>query len=181
MAAALDQGRGCSKIDGESRAKGDQMRIRLETPQSLVLEDKPWLLGIVLSVVILGMLFFAFVSGRESLAAGFGLVFGAAIFGGAFVVFVRQTIVIFDREAAAVVIRSRGVLGQSERTLALADIAGAAVETQVSRSGSRNGRRSVPSHRPVLLLHQGGAVPLRSVYVSGGAAQTAADAVNQWL
>ena len=158
------------------------MRIVEDTPQRLTLEDRPWLIGTILIVVILAMLGVALALGREDLWVGLGLGLGAAIFGVAFVVFVRRTIVILDRDAAAVVIRTASLLRRTEKRIALADITGAAVESRTSRRTSSQRRSGLPNkaHRPVLQL-TAVVEPLNQIYIGGNGAHETVDAINRWL
>jgi hypothetical protein len=157
------------------------MKIIAESPDRLMLEDRPWILGGILVGVILFFVLIALLTAQGNLWLGLGMGLGAAMFGLAFVVFVRRVIVIFDRGARAVVIRSVSLLGQSEQTLALAHLRGAVVETSISRS-SGGGRRSGTSktHRPALQTPDG-LVPLTQIYSGGPGAERAAAAINAWL
>jgi hypothetical protein len=155
------------------------MKIAEDTPDRLTLESRPWVLGSVLALVILLMLAIALASLAESLWLAFGMTLGAGLFGVCFVAFVRRVIVIFDRTAGAVVIRTASLLGQTERTLRLADIHEAAVDTSISRS--TGGRSTVSrTHRPVLRTPEG-EVPLTQVYSGGDGAARMAEAINRWL
>lgn len=158
------------------------MRVAEDRPDRLTLEARPWVLGSVLAGVILLFCAIALATFKENVWLGFGMLLGAALFGAAFLAFVRRVIVIFDRTAGAVVIRTASVLGQTERTLPLADIRKAVIETSISRSTSSSGGRSTVSrtHRPVLDT-AAGAVPLTEVYSGGNGADLVADAVNRWL
>ena len=158
------------------------MNIREISPRRLTLEDRPWVLGIILAVVILFLLFLALATSGQSLWLTFAMLLMAALFGAAFVAFVRRVIVIFDRDTGAVVIRTKSVLGQSETTHPLAEISHASVETTISRSTSSNGRRSTTSQTHRTVLHIGAeVVPLTQVYSSGDGAERMAAAINDWL
>lgn len=160
------------------------MKILEYRPDRLTLEERPWILGVILAVVILIFVLVALATVAENLWLGLGMVFGAAMFGLAFVIFVRRVIVIFDRGAGAVVIRSVSMLGQKEQTLALADLRGAIVETSISRStGSSGGggrSRTSKTHRPSLQTSQG-VVPLTEIYSGGDGAAQAVEAIRRWL
>jgi hypothetical protein len=157
------------------------MRIAEETPVRLTLESRPWVLGSVLALVILLMLAIALATVAQNGWLALGMALGAGLFGICFVVFVRRVIVIFDRAAGAVVIRSASLLGQTERTLPLAEIREAAVDTSISRSTGSNGRSTVSrTHRPVLRT-PGGEVPLTEVYSGGDGAGRMAESINRWL
>lgn len=162
------------------------MKIRQHDPDRLTLEERPWILGVILIAVILIFLLVAVFSIGDNVWLGLGMVLGAAMFGMAFAVFVVRVIVIFDRSAAAVVIRSAGLFGQKERTLSFADLRGAIVETSISHSsgsssgGRRRRRTTTMTHRPSLQTAQG-VVPLTEVYSGGTGAERAVAAINDWL
>jgi hypothetical protein len=157
------------------------MKVAEETPHRLTLESRPWVLGSILALVILLMLAIALATVRENIWLGLGMALGAGLFGVCFVVFVRRVIVIFDRPASAVVIRSASLLGQTERTLPLADIREAAVDTSISRSTRSNGRSTIShTHRPVLRTAEG-EVPLTEIYSGGDGAALVAASINRWL
>ncbi|MBL9054417.1 MAG: hypothetical protein JNN02_11875, partial [Tabrizicola sp.] len=127
-------------------------------------------------------LFLALATWQESGWLAFATILMAAMFGGAFVIFVRRTIVIFDRDAGAVVIRSKTLLGQTETSHALTRVSRASVETTISRSTSsgRGSRTSSETHRTVLYLGDE-VVPLTEVYTAGDSAERMAKAINDWL
>ena len=168
--------------DLNATARIADMRLVAETPDRLTLESRPWLLGAILITVIMLMLLVAWATFGTEPWLGVGMVLGAGLFGVAFVVFVRRTIVIFDRGAGAVVIRTASLLGQGEKTLPLADIGQVVVETSISRSTSSKGGRSTVSrtHRPVLET-TGGPVPLTEIFSGGDGAARVAEAINRWL
>lgn len=160
------------------------MRILESSPRRLILEDRPWALGIILTLAILLPLLLALATWRESpwLAFAMGLV--ASLFGIAFVAFVRRVIVIFDRDAGAVVIRTASLTGQTESTHALPGISHAGVETSINRStsssGSSSGVSTSRTHRTVLNV-AGKVVPLTEVHSAGDGAERMAAAINTWL
>lgn len=157
------------------------MQVITETPDQMVLEDRPWLLGSLLALGILVFLGLALglFSTSAWLSLGFGL--AAALIGVCFVVFVRRVRVIFDRNAGALVIRTRSLLGETEKTLALSGITGATVETSRSHSTDNDGRSSTSvTHRPVLATRTG-PVPLAQVYSAGSGAEVIVAAITRWL
>lgn len=158
------------------------MRILETSPRRLILEDRPVLLAVILGVVIVFLMFLAMATVWESFWLGFALVLMAALFGGAMVIFVRRVIVIFDRDAGSISIRTTSLLGRSETSHPLARLSRASVETSISRSTSSSGRRSTTSqtHRTVLHLDSE-TVPLTMAFSSGGGADRMATAINGWL
>ncbi len=158
------------------------MHVVSSSPQRLILEDRPWVLGIILTLAILFPLLLALATWRDApwLAVAMGLV--AAMFGAAFVAFVRRVIVIFDRDAGTVVIRSASLMGQTETTLALADITQAEVETVVSRSTKSTNTSGSTSETHRTVLHVADAVvPLSDVHTAGDSALLTAATINLWL
>lgn len=156
------------------------MRILESSPRRLILEDRPWALGIVLTLAILLPLLLALATWRESLWLAFAMGLVASLFGIAFVAFVRRVIVIFDRDAGAVVIRTASLMGQTESTHALPGISHAGVETSINRSTSSSGVPTSRTHRTVLHV-AGKVVPLTEVHSAGDGAERMAAAINTWL
>lgn len=139
-------------------------------------------LGVILVVVIVFLAFLALVTVGESGWIALVLALMAALFTGAFVLFVRKVTAIFDREAGVVVIASKGVLGQTETSHSLPNLSRAGVETSISRSTSSNGGRATTSRTHRTVLHIGEeTVPLTLVYSGGDGAERAANAINDWL
>lgn len=158
------------------------MRILETTPQRLVVEDRPMVLGVILAVVIVFLAFLALVTASENLWIALALAVMAALFGGAFVLFVRKVTAIFDRDAKVVIIASKTMLGNTETSRPLSDLAGASVETSISRSTSSSGGRATTSRTHRTVLHFGDeTVPLTLVFSGGDGAERAAKAINTWL
>ena len=175
----LDPCRAGPKTAGLPPVRSAALHVATNTADRLTLEARPWLLGVILTAAILVMLLIGLANLADEPGLGLGMFLGAGLFGLCFTVFVRRVIVIFDRTAGAVVIRTASVLGQTEKTLPLSDIRGAEVETSISTSSS--GGRS-HTHRPVLrLTGQTEPFPLTQVYSSGAGAEFVVQAVNRWL
>jgi hypothetical protein len=157
------------------------MKITHDTADRLVIEDRPWAIGLGFAAAIL---IFAAIGLARLFAGAEGagvLLFGAALGGVGFCVFVRRTIAIFDRPAGALVWREASVFGAQERTVPLREIAGVEVEAGRGVRSSRRGRRT-PTWRPVLRLKGDAApLPLNRTFVSGDGAARVADAVTAWL
>ncbi len=157
------------------------MRIAENTGDRLVVEDRPWAIGIGFAAAILLLAGFGFArlfAGTEGAGV---LLFGALLCGVGFGAFVRRTIAIFDRPAGAVVWREASVFGAQERTIPLREIAGVEVEAGRGVRSSRRGRRT-PTCRPVLRLTGAAApLPLNRTFVSGDGAARVAEAVTEWL
>ena len=157
------------------------MKITDNTADRLVIEDRPWAIGIGFGaafLILAGVGLARLVAGAEG--AGI-LLFGAVLCGIGFCAFVRRTIAIFDRPAGAVVWREASVFGAQERTIPLREIAGVEVEAGRGVRSSRTGRRT-PTWRPVLQLTGDAApLPLNRTFVAGDGAAGVADAVREWL
>lgn len=154
------------------------MKITTRTPDLLVIDDRPVLLGLML---ILFIMIFAGVGIALVLDGTWaGLIF--VVFGGgmgvmAFAVFVRRSQVVFHRPERWVEIRRRSMFGSTTVRHDLTEIARA--ETEVSLS-TKNG----PTRRVALVIEGGqsaGNHPVTEVYSSGPGAQRARDAINDWL
>jgi predicted outer membrane lipoprotein len=154
------------------------MKPILTSPERLMLRSRPWLLGIGL---ICAMLILAAVALNKFTTAnpdeGSVVLVLFAFFAMVFAVFVRQEVVILDRAANAVVIRSATVIGAREVRHALSDVSRASTELDTDSGGESRGKL----RRPVLLLTGGEKVPLTPIFATGGGAEAAAQAINRWL
>lgn len=157
------------------------MKVIEDTATRLVIEDRPWLLGgiLICGILLCLALSMGLWSASPWLTLGFGL--ATLLLVACFVAFVRRVLVIFDRSAGALVIRTRSLTGQVEQSLALDDVTGAMVETTRSTSTASNGGQTTSvTHRPVLTTRSG-SLPLTQVYSSGTGAEEIAHAINRWL
>lgn len=151
------------------------MRLRTETAQLLVLEDRPILIALLLSAFLLIDIAAVFGLASQGEWAGVGMLgLGIPLMLAGFVFFVRRTIVFFDRGAGLVTIRVASLIGQKEDSLPLSDVIGAEAERNPSSKGGSTAR-------PVLLLTEGRKRPLLSVSTSGRGPGRAAAAINRWL
>ena len=153
------------------------MKITRNTPEQLIIENRPiWLaIGVSLGGLLfvgLGLSIFPQdpVEGLIFAAAGlfFAVVFNLA--------FVRRTMLILDGPRQLVELRRRSWLGYSRRTWDLRHLGGAYVQ-----SSSSDG---TPTYRAALRITDGmdaGNHPITLVYSSGKGADRARRAVNDWL
>jgi hypothetical protein len=151
------------------------MVIREETPDRLVIDDRPVLIAVLLGLgllVVAGVTMALMSAGQWGGAAMLGL--GTVLVGAAIALFVRRTMLFLDRPSGTVLIRSTTVFGTNEQRHALSALRGAQVQT--SRSG-----KGGPAHRPALLLSGGQAVPITPIYTSGRGAGRAVEAIERWL
>ena len=154
------------------------MKITTDTPDLLIVESRPVLLAIGLTLFIL--VFVAVGVGLMMAGEWWGILF--ALGGGgmgflAFWGFVRRVQVVFHRPGAYVEFRRRNIFGGSTVRHNLAEIGRAEVEE--SRSSD-----SGPTYRVALVVERGqsaGRHPLTLAYSSGSAHRRAAEAINAWL
>lgn len=154
------------------------MKILTDTPDLLVVEDRPVLLALALIAFIL-----MFVgAGLVMILAGewWGILF--ALGGGgmgfvAFWAFVRRVQVVFHRPDGYVELRRRNLFGGSRVQHELAEIDRAVIEeSQSSDSGT--------TYRVALVVEHGqsaGRHPITLAYSSGRGHHRAAEAINSWL
>ena len=114
-----------------------------------------------------------------ALTLGFGL--AALLLAVCLVLFVQRVIVIFDRAAGAMVIRTRSLMGEDEKTLPLTDILRAEVETSRGTSTSNDGNLSVSVTHRTVLVTGAGPLPLTQSSSAGASAEVNAAAINRWL
>ena len=154
------------------------MKLVSSSPDRLVLRARPVVMGIGLAAA---MLLFAaiwlakYLSDDHSDLTALALLF--ALFGLAFIVFVRQEVAVFDRPSNTLTLRSVGVLGAREQSRPLAEVNRAVLETSANDGDSRAG----PSYRAVLNFISGPPLPLSAIFRSGSDAKTAVQQINTWL
>lgn len=155
------------------------MKILRDTPDELVLESRPWRLGLGLIALYLFILWAAFrLIGNGGIIGGVAMiVIGAAFVAMMFHFFIRLEKVRFSRTDACVQIRRTGLRGHSAETVALETIERAIVQTYDHGD-------SGPTHRTALALRADArvpTVPLTLAYFAGGGAKRAATRINDWL
>jgi hypothetical protein len=153
------------------------MKVRQNTPGTLILDAQPWGTGIA---VILGGLLFVTV-GAVTLSAGEWIGGTMFLLGGLgigyvlFRVFVQRHQLWIDRTAGTVAIRQRSIVRYTETTLPLADLVEAVIQT--AQSDGTTLRRCA--------LRFGGqtnrVIPLMSVYTNGRGPVRDAAAINGWM
>jgi hypothetical protein len=156
------------------------MRIRLNTPERLVLEDRPLALGLMLICVILLMA----AAGLATLfagnwGAGLMLLAGAGVFYVPFAVFVVHSVAVFDRQAGTGVLRRRSVRRTAEERFALDAVRAVRIDGRERREN--NGRRLVRLARIALHLTDGRVLHLPEAHVGGPDVPAAGEALRLWL
>ncbi len=154
------------------------MKVTTDTPDLLIVENRPVLLAIGLVGFILAWV----VGGLVVAAAGewWGILF--ALFGAGlglltFVALVRRVQVVFHRPEGYVEFRRRSMFGGSRVRHRLDEIDRAEIEDRHMTKGD-------PDHRVVLVIERGqsaGRHPVTLAYSSGSAHHRAAEAINHWL
>ncbi len=153
------------------------MKVRRNTPDLLIVEDTPWLFGLMITGFILvfcgiglglmfsgewiGLLFFFF-------GGGMGLV--------AFWAFVRSVQVVFHRPGGWIEIRRANVFRKHKSRYDLAGVQSAHVETTHSDKGTL--------YRVALIIESGGvsgSKPLTLAYSNIGDPKGVAATINTWL
>lgn len=151
------------------------MKTVLKTPDRLVLDGVPWVLGGLIVAFVLGFVAFGLNGLFKGDMQGAVFLLAALFFGGVgFVAFVRRTRLDMDRGSGRVVITRRGVLGTSRLELALDEVRGAEIERSRSSKGST-------TRRAVLVLADGDRQEIDPVYTSGSAPRRTANRINAWL
>lgn len=152
------------------------MKVIHRTDTLLMIEDQPWLIGVLMIVMAL---IFAF--------GGMALLVSGELFGGLMMVLVgvgvpvligalmvQRVRLTFDRAAGTVTRTRRSVLGLTQSTYALDRLEGARVGVSTDSDGSTY-RTELDLRDPVET------VPFTTYYTSGGRPDEMARAVNDWL
>lgn len=154
------------------------MKITRDTPEQLIVENRPWLMGLLLigfTLVFVGVGIGLLVSGEWM-----GLIFGLG--GGgigllAFWAFVRRTQVIFHRGQGYCERRERSLTGMQVVRHRLDEISRAVVEESRSSKGST-------TRRTTLVIEQGesaGRHPITKAYDNFNRHRRIAARINDWL
>ena len=154
------------------------MRTVTDTPDTLILEDRPWGLGIFIAVlmVVMCVLGIGMAAAGEPWGGATFFVGGLVMAGLSLWALVRHTQLWIDRPAGAVAHRVRTILGMTASTYPLSDLQRA--ETQATR-----GSKGQMLYRPVLVF--GGetlaTVQVIDAFASPQAAEAVAQVINTWL
>lgn len=154
------------------------MKVTQNTPDLLMLDHVPWLMGIgmiFMTVTFLGIGIFLILDETWP-----GLIFIAfSLIPLLFLVkFTARVQVIFDHPNDLVALRRRDFLGFTEEHLPLSSIHHAEIERHESRDS--DGDRSV-TYRPVLTLYNGDTRPLIRIYSNLRRMDQMVSEVNGWL
>jgi len=154
------------------------MKVIRNTPNQLVVSNKPWLISTVLFLVIL--LFTSAGLKTATLEPLIGIPFG--LFAGSIsvvclVVFVRHVQVIFDRSRGQITIHKRSLYASSKETHSLPQLRRAVLETTISAMDTGNG---APLYRPALDFGST-RQPVVTLYTSTRSPARLVNTINSWL
>jgi hypothetical protein len=149
------------------------MRIVADTPELLVIDHRPWRVGIGLILFILaftgvGLAMLLAGEGGGWWPLGVGLVLGI----GSFLVLVRRIQLVLDRGHGEGRLHDRNVFRTEHLRFALIGIERVLVEEEPSRDGTT---------RRVALVVGGTAHPLTPYFSAHPSHREVADAINDWL
>ena len=152
------------------------MKVIHRSDMQLVLEDRPWLLGLTMIVMAVGILAFALSLLSEGEVAG-GIMLGLIGVGvplGIGSLMVQRVRLTLDRSTGQVTRTCRSVRGLTQQTYPLRRLAEARVDSKRGKNGG--------THRMELrLIDPPAEVPFTSYHAGGGQAEQMAEAVNSWL
>jgi hypothetical protein len=152
------------------------MKVLHQSDTILMLEDRPWLIGILMIAMALVFAFgaMALIGSGEILGGVFVGLIGVGVpvlLGALFVQRVRLTL---DRQSGLVTRTRRSVLGLTQATYPLHRLKGAQVDASTDSDGT--------TYRMELrLVDPPETVPFTTYYTSGKRPQKVADAVEAWL
>ena len=155
------------------------MRIVRNQPDILVLQSAPWVLGAVLTAVIIlltGIGLRMWAVGNTG-AAVLCLAFGPGFTGLFFYMFVRRDDLVLDRRQNLIELYHANVLGHRTTQHCLHHLRRAIVQSRRSRHGD-------PAYRAALVLDNGihsDTAPVTEIFVEGPDAARDAAAINRWL
>ena len=152
------------------------MKVKQNTPDLLILEERPWLLAVVLMAGGLAFLGAGLAAAIDGQMIGLLFVFFSLIWWGVLYLFVQRTQVVFNGLDGWVEIRSKTLLGYSKTRHDIAEI-----ERAIYQSMSSDGGKT---HRVALVVPNGqsaGIHPVTRAYTGGGSAMIASNAINTWL
>lgn len=151
------------------------MRVKIDTPDRLVITHRPVILSVVLGGVILLQLWVALALGLDG--NWFGTIvmllaaLVAAVLAGALI---RRIDLIMDRRAGEAQLLSATLLRKTHSRWPLSQVTGAQVQQAFSRNGTH-------THRPALSLSGGRVQPLTPNFAHGADPSLVATAINRWL
>lgn len=153
------------------------MKVIRNTPNQLIVEERPWLIGSLLIIAMLVPIGIGLAMLSDGSWLGLMVILSAA-FPLLFVfIFVRRVQVVFHRSEGWVEIRGQTLRDQTAVRHDISEIEGASVQSRSTSDGT-------DTHRIVLHIPEGqskGIHPLTQYYASGRGSHRVADAINDWL
>jgi hypothetical protein len=156
--------------------QGIAMKVISQSGTQLVLEDRPWLIGILMIVMVI-----AFLGGSLAMFS-FGQIFGGLIMGLVgtgvplliFVLMVQRVRLTFDRASNQLIRTRKSVFGLTEKSYALSRLSHAFVSVSHGDDGN--------TYRLELKLSDPDeVVPFTTYHTSGGKPERLSNEVNAWL
>lgn len=153
------------------------MKISHDTPDLLVLDDIPWIIGGMMIAFILAFLGGGMTQLLEGKAQGLLLILiGGGMGAFAFLGFVRRTQVTLNRSTQLVRLRTRTLLGYTEKIFDLPDVSRARLQVHYN-DGTKMYRLAIEvTNGPDTGVH-----PVSPVYTSGSGPRRAEETINLWL
>lgn len=153
------------------------MKVIRDTPEQLIIENRPVLLAILISLFALSFVAAGLFTMPQEPFVGAALASGGLVIGVVFnMAFTRRTQLILDRSKASVELRRRSWFGYSRMTWELQYLREALVQSSATDN--------TKTYRAALVIAGGmdpGVHPLTLVYSSGSGAKRAESAINRWL
>lgn len=155
------------------------MKVTTNTPDLLIVEDRPVWIAIILIVFTLGFCGFGVMalSEREWMGGLLFIVLGLGLGVGFFAIFVRRVMVVFHRPENYVEFRRKNVFRSSRVRHALSEVSHAELEITRNSNGPN-------TYRVALVIPDGqsqGNHPITLAYSNGPGHQVCKDAINAWL
>jgi hypothetical protein len=149
------------------------MRVLKRTDEQIIIEEKPWMLGLLLALFVVGLCSAAFEAARTeglpvaliilTLALGTGAIFAAVS---------ERVWLILDRAANRIELRRRNLLRYNVEVFALSDLSADGILLQSNEDTFRIALRLSAARPPV---------PVTSYYQSSETVRTCAEAAREWL
>lgn len=154
------------------------MKITRSTADQLILDQTPWMFGMLFGGLILVSIACLTILPIYGHPEGFFalpfLVVGILVFAG----FVRRDQAIFDRTAGMVILHHRNLAGYKSRSFALADVDCAEVDISEQTRSSGGARTKV--FRPAIRVN-GTLLPLTNLSTNSQRHHAVVDTINTWL
>jgi hypothetical protein len=156
---------------------GTRLKLTSNTPQRLIVEDKPWFIAICISLLTLVMSHMSAKLLIEGSSLGYFYAAGAIFCLVFFYIFVRRVQVIFDAEHRYIEVRQRTLFRMSCKRIELADVFEATIEDMSSSEGEQAFRISLVMAKGSKTATQ----PLTKTYDNAMKGENLRNSINKWL